>query len=444
MTLSRTSRILSVAALVALAAFLSLELPRRRAEEDASVAARRLFPPFQRAADRVDIARPHDRILIEVQGTHWEMLEPLRDAAELSRVATLLDALERAEVERDLGPADDPAQYGLSPPTAVVTVTSTGDTLAHLEIGHTTIDGAFVFARRHDGDVVLVPPALATAATLPTPAYRDQNVVRFDIDSVTSFVTARGRETPTHWYRRGTDDAWFTIVAGDTVAGDSVEVPMYLRRFRGMRVRAFVDPADTTGAFAHLAGRVTLRKRGPAPPVTLRFAARSDSVYWCRIDGGTRVVVVQGNVPGALDASPATLRDRRVLQFSPAHAKRIHVVTADTSAVLVRAGDAWALPNPALGRVDSRSAAEFIRALRALRYRRVMPGSVRDAEPATLTLLISAEGDTIIDELRARPRGGASDSWLVTSRSSRVLAEVTAGDITTVIDRLRRVRTSGR
>ena len=441
MTLSPTSRVLFVVALVALAAFALLELPRRRAAERALDTAHRLFPPFEQPVDGVDIVRPGERLRIEVRGTHWQVVAPVDDQAEYSRVATLLDEITKAEVERNLGPAEDLAAYGLAPPVAVVTLTAGADTVAYLELGSHTVDGSLTYARRRDGDVLLLPPAVVAAATLPLSAYRDQRIVHVDVDEVAAFDVRRGGDPPVRWQRRGRD-AWFTVVHGDTVAGDSVEIPTYLRRFRGMRVRSVVAPVDTAGAFARPAGAVTFHKRGVAPAVTLRFAARADSVYWGRVDGDTRVVVVHGNVPGALEASLATLRDRRLLQFSPLRAKRIQVATADTSAVLVRAGEAWALPNPALGRVDPRAAADFVRALRALRFDHVIAGSPRDAEPSAFTLVVAAEGDTILDELRARPRGPSADAWIVTSRSSRVVAELPTGDIEALVARLRRLRTT--
>jgi hypothetical protein len=441
MTLSRTSRVLFVIAALAVAAFALLELPRRRAAERTAGDARRLFPPFSAAADRVEIVRPSERVLLEARGTRWEVVEPVADAAEYSRVATLLDALSRAQVERNLGTTDDPARYGLDPPVAVVTVTAVADTLAHLELGALTVDGAYAYARRGDGEVLLVPPALVSAAALPGAAFRDQNLVRFDPAEVLAFTVRRAGHPGVQWTRRG-PEAWFTVVAGDTVAGDSVEVPTHLRRFRGMRVRAFVDPSDTAGVFARGAGSVTLHKRAPASAVTIRFAARPDSSYWARIDGESRVIDVHGNVAGALDASPALLRDRRLLQFDPLRARRIHVVTPDTSAVLVRAGDAWALPNPALGRIDADAAADFVRALRALRYRGVLEASPRELEPATFTLVVAGDGDTIIDEMRARPRADAQEGWVVTSRSSRAISEVSSEDLERVVARLRRLRTA--
>jgi hypothetical protein len=152
------------------------------------------------------------------------------------------------------------------------------------------------------------------------------------------------------------------------------------------------------------------------------------------------VVDVDGDVAGALDASPAVLGDRRLLQFSPAHARRILVVTPDTSAVLVRAGDAWALPNPALGNIDRGAAVEFIRALRTLRYTRVVEGDARRVEPAAFTLRVLAERDTILDELRGRPRADASDVWIVTSHSSHALAELPARELDALVAILGRLR----
>ncbi len=437
---TRTSRVLFVVALAAVVAFAWLELPRRRAaqlDDD----ARRLFPPFASAIDGIHIERAGESLRFEIVRAHWQMTAPVRDAAEYSRLATLVDAIERAEIERHLGAAEDPSRFGLAPPVAVVTLIAAGDTLARIALGAHTVDGAFAYARRPDGDVVLVPPAIVAAVTLPIAEYRDQNLVRFDLDQAHAFTVRREGHPTVRWNRRGAED-WFTVVDGDTVAGDSVDVLSHLRRFRGMRVRAFVDPADTTGAFDRLAGSVTVHTREPAFDLTMRFVARPGGVYWCRVDGASRVVDVEGDVPAALDASLGNLRDRRLLHFAPLRARRLEVVTPDTSAVLMRAGDAWAIPNPALGRIDPRRAADLVRALRSLRYRRVVDAPPRTVEPAVITLVVAADGDTILDELRARPRDGSGDTtWIATSRSTRVVTEVSAPDIGAIVDRLRRLRT---
>lgn len=438
MTLSRSSRVLFLAALVALAAFALLELPRRRSAERAETDARRLFPPFSAPVERIEIVRPDARVVLDARGTHWEMVEPVRDTAEYSRIVTLVSSVETAGVERNLGPATDPAAHGLAPPAVTLRMTSGADTLASLEIGALTVDGAFAFARRKDGDVVLVPPILLTATTLPADAFRDHNLIRFDPAEVDAFAIRRGRSS-IRWIRRG-EHAWFAVVEGDTVRGDSLAVPAHVGRWRGMRVRAFVAPEDTAGAFSEPDGVVTLYKRAPAPPVTLRFAERPGGVFWCRVDGNPRVVDVDGNVAGALDASPAVLADRRLLHFDPARANRIRVATPDTSVVLVRAGDEWAHANPALGRIDRGAALEFVRALRTLRYTRVVHADLRDLEPPGFTLIVSSDSHTVLDELHGRPLTGRKDVWVVASGSLRGFAELPASDMETLVAMLRRLR----
>lgn len=440
MTISRSSRVLFVVALLAAFAFALIELPRRRNAERSGNEALRLFSPFTRTIDRIDLIRPDSHVRLELRGGQWEVVMPTPDLAEHASVATLIDALAKAEVARNLGAAGDLAQYGLVPPVAIVTLTAAGDTLAHVELGGPTVDGAYAFARRRDGDVVLVPPAIASYAALPAREFRDQHIAHVEIDDITAFSVRRDGYPAVRWSRRNAD-AWFTLVDGDTVAGDSLDVPTYLRRFRGMRVRAFVEPTDTARAFDRPAGSITFYA-GASAPQTLRFAARPDGAYWSRKDRTPRVVEVDGDVASALDASPATLRDRRLIHFSPPRAKRIQVATADTSAVLVRAGSAWALPNPALGRVDPRAAADLVRALRALRFERIVDATSNTIEPAAFSLTIAAAGDTLLDEFHGRPLGNASGDWVVTSRSSGIVATVPAREIDALVQLLRRLRTA--
>ncbi len=440
MTLSPSARVLFAVAVVAVAAFAWFELPSRRAAEQADADAARLFPRFGAAVDRIVIEQPGQRIELESDANQWNVVAPVHDAAEYSRVATLLAEMSRTRVERNLGVVEDTTPFGFTPASSVVTLFAATDTVAHIELGSHTVDRAFVYARRDDGSILLLPTALARAAALPVDAYRDQNIARFELVEVEAVVVRKKGVAAVEWRRRG-ENAWFTIVAGDTVAGDSVDVASYIRRFRGMRVGSFID-ADTTGAFASPAGVVSLQRYPPAPTITLRFVARGDGTFWNRNDGNTRVVAVAGDVPAALDASVATLRDRRLLHFDPSRATRMTIVTPDTSAILIRAGGNWALPNPALGRVDRDSARDFVRALRALRFREALaipPGAV---DPPAFTLRIVDDHDVVLDELRARPSSRTDGDWLVTSQSSKITTSLAASEIDAIVVRLRRLRSA--
>jgi hypothetical protein len=437
--LSRTSRFLLVAAALAVAAFVLVELPRRRAEDRAAREGSRLADLDPARVDAVTIERPADTLSFALRATHWEMTAPVADLAEPSSVLSLLHAIETATAGRRLGPALNGSRFGLDPPAASIALAAAADTLLRLELGGYTVDRAWVYGRVASGEVLLVPTDLLRASTLPADEYRNRHVVVFDRAVVREFrVRAAGASM--RW-TRGRAPAWFTVLGRDTVPGDSVAVEAMLRRLRGLRVRAFAAAADTAGAFRDPAGVVALVKAGDAPTVTLRFARRPDGAWWARNDAETRVVEVEGGVDDLLAQTTTSLRDRRLLHFSPAQSSRIEFASPDTAGVLVRAGGAWARANPALGPVDAERAADFIRALRALQWVEVAPPGERvpPVRPA-FSLVVYGSGDTIIAELRAWPRPHEPARWVAPGPSPAAPRLVDAASLARLTDLFRRIR----
>jgi hypothetical protein len=434
--LSRRLLLLFLLALLAVGAYLAIELPQRREEQNALLRAARLFDLDPGTIDAVELDRPGASLHFRLQGTHWVMTSPLRDDAEPGVVAPIVSGLASAEVMRDLGPDDTPGRFGLAPPAVTIRLFAGADTAAVLDVGSLTVDQSAAYARRRDGHVLLVPTEFQRSTTLDVDDYRSRRVVVFDLLAVRWFEIDSRVTGHTAW-RRGVRETWFTVVAGDTVAGDSIAVPAVLRRLRGMRVRAFAADADTT--VAPLVAVTIHKEDGSSQAV--RFFATAGNVFLARVGGNPRTVEIADDPTDIAAGSVATLRDRRLLQFDPARALRLTVTTADTSAVLVRAGGAWALPNPAMGTIDRERAADFIRALRGLRYETPPgPGGADPRVKPRFSLVIYGAGDTILEELYCTPAPGGSSLWFAYSRSLGGVCEIQGAALEAIAARLAHLR----
>jgi Domain of unknown function (DUF4340) len=435
---SRTTRVLFVVAVAAVVAFVAFELPPRRARERAERGASRLFAFDATAVDGVRLRRGSEEVVFARRDTGWEMLAPVADRAETSAIASLIQALHDAPVARNLGPDDDDERFGLLAPVEVW-VSAGRDTVARLDIGRYTPDRAFVYARRPDGDIVLAPTDVHRAATLAVDAYRSHRVVVFDRATVRSF-RLRNPAGASRWTRSG-PTAWFSAVAGDTVAGDSTAVEAVLRTLRGLRVSRLLAPPDTAGALDHAAVVVTVESAPPSPPLTVRIRCAAGAPCRARCDGETRVSEVDGDIGVLLTAGFDNLRDRRLLRFTPQRAGRIEISTPDTSAVLVRAGDAWAVPNPALASLDRGRMAEFVHALESLRWTRVAgpeAGRRRGASKQEFALVVYARDGSVLDEWHGVVEGNPP-VLKGTSRSSGLTTETDGSALDAVTATLRRL-----
>lgn len=436
---SRTTRILLLIAVVAVTAFVLVELPRRRAQERAAEASAQLLDFAPSRVDGVRIDRSDDTLVFAIRGTHWQMLQPASDVAEYSRIASLLQAFSTARVERVLGPATDAHRFGLDTPVAL-TLYAGADTLAHIELGSMTVDRAYLYARRPDGNVVLAPTDLIDTLNLPAGDYRNQRVITFDL----SVVRALHLRTPagvSRWSRVPGGTGWFTVVAGDTIAGDSIAVDAVLRTMRGLRVADFVAPSDTAAAMNPPDVVATIVKAAPAPSVTIRFRCPHSAPCAASLSSERRVVTVNADIDRILAACVATLRERHVLHFAPERTTRIEIDLPDTSAVLVRSGGTWALPNPKLGAIDVEAARNVVRALRALSWVRMAGAGTPPQRPGdpTFSLVLRAGDGTILDEARGtiRDAGGVA---VGTARRSGLRTEIEPKALHELAVRLRRLR----
>jgi hypothetical protein len=415
---SRTTRVLLLAALLAAGAYFLLARSGDRTTEDPS----RLLTFDVARVDGVILGRIDTTLRFARSDSLWRVIEPVSDTAESATITSLLDALRHAHIARNLGAPDDLAPFGLDAPDVRITLLSGVDTLGAVSIGKRTVDAAWCFARAGSEDLLLIPTDVARAASLPRDAYRSRRVVDFQLRDVADYVVA-GEDHGTAWARgaRG----WFSVPEpGDTVRGDSVAVESVLRRLRGLRVAAFVADADS-----HLVrtstplGDISLRQiaRPPYTRPTIPLAhlsiyrnARGTLVIE-RVSG--RAVLVDDDLRDVFEPTTTSLRDRRLLQFAPPDVARVELVSPSASGSIVRAGGAWSFPNPARGRVDPRRAADFIRALRALKWTSPASTGTSAFHPAHFSVTMTDAGGNMIDQMQAVP--GPQGTWYVTSRSSR-------------------------
>jgi hypothetical protein len=412
---SRTSRILLVAAALLAGVYFLIERPRQRASDRAEQERAQLASFVIARIDSVVLERPDETLRFQKSDSLWRMISPLRDAAEPSAIASLLDALNTADIDRHLGAEGNPAGYGLDHPDAVITLASSGGIVLHVSVGKHTVDDAWCYARSSANDVVLIPTDVHHAATLPVDAYRNRRVLDFQLRNVGAY-SLRADDHATAWTRHGR--RWVSSSTGrDSIPGDSVAVESVLRRLRGLRVASFVDEPGTGASPAPGSGSIDLWRPGGALLASIRFSRAPDGTW--HADDGVRRVVLDDDVSDLFQHTTNELRDRRLLQFSPPDAQRIVFTSPAHSGELVRAGGRWSFPNAASGGIDAEHAADFIRALRGLKWSEPLttPHAVT-RDRASFTISLRDTHDRILDDLSAEPQPG-SPQWWVTSRSSR-------------------------
>jgi len=162
--------------------------------------------------------------------------------------------------------------------------------------------------------------------------------------------------------------------------------------------------------------------------------------------GEARIAVTDTTLLAVFRATVAELRDRRLLVFDPSGARRVSIETPQLQMTLVRPGDEWGFPNPAMGRIDQTEVRELLTAIGRLRYSQVVaetgdPASYGLSKPE-IALTISNGDGASIDRLVCARRGEDRTHYLANSRHAGVVAEVEAGAMDDVVARFQRLRDS--
>lgn len=434
---TRNTVILLVVALALLGYYWLVERPRRAAEIAAADHSLSALQP--ESVDRLRIERDDATLEFEIVDTHWEISAPVADVADQSAVMRFLAAIANAEVERNLGRQDDLEPFGLTTPIVVTAESPEERTV--LRIGGYTIDRGFVFATiGGDQDVLMVPTAIRRYAATAVEDFRNKRVVNFDVISVDRFAVDAGGEVT--WWRRLGPDRWCTVAGGDTIIGSTEGVEGILRRLRGLRVYRFPEADEAALIRERVVGGVATFGAGSDIDLGARLARVGDSAFALTVGVRPRVVEVDTSALEVLRFGVEDLREKRLLHFDRELAARIELSTPDTVATIIRAAGSWAYPNPALGAMDQRRVEAALRAAAALELDRVLSergagGTLGTGD--TFRLAVLDDGGNIIDELLCRAAPGDSIAR-ATSRSSRLVAEVSVAKLAALADRFRRIR----
>jgi len=375
------------------------------------------------------------------------MIAPFSERADVAAVNRVVHSISDAEIARDIGAQADLVPFGLQDPSAVVSLFfSAGDTIVALRVGGLTVDRGQAYAMKPPApQVLLIPAGLRQSALQPLSAYRDKRIIAFALEDVARLSIAAGGGSTT-WVRQR-DGEWTTRSDGAEIRGDAQMVESLLRRLRGLRAHRFLEPgeADSLRPIEHRGREVKVTTASGIERV-LRAGVEMEDGVVAQLVGEARVAVTDTTLLAVFRATVAELRDRRLLVFDPSETRRVSIETPQLQMTLVRPGDEWGFPNPAMGRIDQTEVRELLTAIGRLRYSQVV---AETGDPASYGLskpeiaLTVSDGDGVsIDRLICARRGEDRTHYLANSHHAGVVAEVGAGAMDDVVARFQRLRDS--
>jgi Domain of unknown function (DUF4340) len=269
-----------------------------------------------------------DRTTLTKSGNDWQIVAPLKTAADQTEASGLATNLTTLEVQHVVDEApEDLKQFGLAEPRSEVSFRLAGEKEPkRLLVGNKTATGGDVYAKiGADKRVLLIPGYLESTFVRSTFDMRDKSALKFDRDKVDGLTVVSGGKTV-----RIKKDANEWMLAEPVAArADFGTVEGILGRISGAQMKSIVaaEPSEAD-----------IKKYGlSSPAVTVRVNAGSaqaglavggdagEGNLYARDLSRPMVFTLESAIADELKKNATDFRRKDVFEFRPFNAKHIEV-----------------------------------------------------------------------------------------------------------------------
>jgi len=339
-------------------------------------------------------------------------------ALEIEAVNDLIDALANLSAINYVDQPEDPAQYGLDQPRAVLTVTATGlVTPITLRVGNQTASGRNQYIQREgDPTVLVVSQAQAARLAVDPLTLRSREVFTFPQEQLSRLEVQRGTiryvlvRQAGEWKFSEPPDAPVEIGAVQALVND-------LSRLRGSKVAAknadarygLDEPAVTIQMELIEAGQTEPPAESVEPAVqghVLRVTLKDNKPY-ARKDDDPYIYELDETVYRVMTAE---LIDTRLFTFKPEEVTAVRIAAPGGTLELLRQGEVWKYGPDPFVELSQKKVQDFVRDLAQMRaesYLAYRNGDLAAAglldPPASVTLRLVSGQELVIHMTPARP-----------------------------------------
>ena len=410
------------ALLAALAGFYYVYEVRLGPERQQAASAKgRVFTGEPADATELAIRRPDQTVRLTKEGDAWQMVEPLKVRGSGSTVQETLTSVLTARVDREIASAPEAvAEFGLDKPAAVIAVAMKDGTRRELELGSRNPTGVWVYAREAGKPAVfLVGESVLRDATRPVADFRDRTVLSFErgavsgVDIVTrdaaiTVEPAEGRWRITRPVTLPADrqliDGFLDKLRNAQVKEFAAEAPPALERFgleRPLRVTVHTGQDKDRASRTLLVGRHEPGK----------------GVYAMR-PGESSVLLLPEDLWNDLPRNVAVLRNKALVEFDRAAARRIEIESPTGTVTVAREKDRWTIVAPEALPADQTQVSALVGRVLELRAQGFLTddasGIARYLAKPQVKVTVTTEGDathTVLLAPSPERRGGAPSAY---------------------------------
>jgi hypothetical protein len=265
------------------------------------------------------LTRPEVNIVIQRDGSTWQIVAPVKTRANKSAVSSLLDDVTLARSSRSLTPSGNQLQvFGLATPAATLDFRLKDGKQHRLLVGAQDYNGQQAYARIGGSkQAILVPVSVRQDALKTLGDLRDNSVLGISNDDVKSF-TLKSPAGDVEAARSASGSDW-SIEQPKKLAGDSVAISQLLTHVSSAKIAKIVseNPAslDRYG-LAHPAISFEAHL-GAGGDRTLSLGRKQDGQVFARDSSREMVFLVPADLATQLRLSLFALRDKRLLHSLP-------------------------------------------------------------------------------------------------------------------------------
>lgn len=372
---------------------------REQRQEQAELAAKRLFQVKEAEIATVTLKKKDASIQLEKKGDAWQITRPISAPADKDAVPSLVAALAALNKDRDLGEEKDLQPYGLDRPGLVVEFTAGGEA-HHLAVGHATPGQQGYYALADSkGRFLVIRSADKEALDRPLTALRDKTLFASAAAAKVTAVKIRlgvrqvdlAKDAPTTWKWLGRE--------GIKVRADRVE--SLLRRLDLARIKDFVaeSPGPKELAAFGLAkplASVTIETEKGAE--TLLLGNPQQQNLYARKGTTGPVFLVEERFKHSLEQTLATLEDRRLWSGDLAQISKVTWGPPDGTWTAVKGEKTWKLTGPGQGGLNQPSwrLEMSLQRFQELEFSRLAPGTKPSQAKAYRLELWEATGQLLM------------------------------------------------
>jgi hypothetical protein len=331
----------------------------------------------------------------------WQLVAPVRAAAEPLAVSRVLSSLADARVTRTIAERPTPQElkeFGLDPPWARVSVTLTnGVTLPTVLVGAKSPVGHSAYARREPGSAVLLTSAALVTELDRKPAdFRSKRLLDLDRTSLKEIRVERPRGAFA-LVKKGAD--WHLVEPRAERAAQPAAGAL-LSALEQLTARELIDVREPE-----------LRRYGLEPPrlrVSVATEKERQEIVFGALPAKGEIYAARAGVPTVYVLAPGALaelqrdwtqlRDRDLFPHPLADWTRLEIVTAAETLTLARSpAGQWEALGDGKRKADPASLAELVEALRALRAEEVVsaPPAVHGLESPVVRLALAGKAGAL-------------------------------------------------